>query len=275
MWTYLSFYAPVLDSETNMSGPTGILRGKTAIITGAGSGIGRAVAELFATEAASVVVVDRNAEAGREVADEITSRGGAAFFHQADVADEAQAKASIAVAVERFGRLDLLVNNAGVIRRQPVTGGTVEEWDRVVAVNLRSVFLMSRFAIPRMVEVGGGVILNTGSGWGLKGGPLAASYCAAKAAVVNLTRAMAIDHAKDGIRVNCVCPGDTDTAMLRSECEQIGGNLSHFLREAAARPLGRVGEPREIADAFLFLATDRASFITGAILPVDGGGTAG
>ena len=254
---------------------SGILRGKTAIVTGGASGIGRAVAEAFAAEAASVVVVDLNADAGRQVVDQIESRGGSAILHVADVADETQAKATIERAVERFGRLDLLVNNAGIIRRQTVTGGSVEDWDRVVAVNLRSVYLMSRFAIPKMIESGGGVILNTGSGWGLKGGPAAAAYCAAKAAVVNLTRAMAIDYAKDGIRVNCVCPGDTDTPMLRGECEQLGGDMTQFLREAAARPLGRVGEPTEIADAFLFLASDRASFITGAILPVDGGGTAG
>ena len=258
-----------------MTEQAGILRGKTAIVTGGTGGIGRATAELFAAEAAAVVIVDLDADAGSRVVDRIESRGGTAMFHAADVADESQSKAAINRAVERFGRHDLLINNAGIIRRHAATAGSVEEWDRVVAVNLRSVFLMSRFAIPHMIEVGGGVILNTGSGWGLKGGPAAASYCAAKAAVVNLTRAMAIDHAKDGIRVNCVCPGDTDTPLLHDECRQLGGDAAQFLREAANRPLGRVGRPEEIADAFLFLASDRASFITGAILPVDGGGTAG
>jgi NAD(P)-dependent dehydrogenase (short-subunit alcohol dehydrogenase family) len=143
-----------------------------------------------------------------------------------------------------------------------------------MAVNVRSVFLMCKYAIPEMRKAGGGVIINSGSGWGLKGGRRAASYCASKAAVVNLTRAMALDHGPEGIRVNCICPGDTDTPMLRNEARQLQQEENAFLAEAADRPLRRYGKPEEIASAVLWLASDAASYVTGAVLAVDGGGTA-
>ena len=143
-----------------------------------------------------------------------------------------------------------------------------------MAVNVRSVFLMSKHAIPVMVAGGGGVIVSTGSGWGLKGGDRAASYCASKAAVVNLTRAMAIDHGPQGIRAVCICPGDTDTGMLRDEARQLGANEAAFLEGSAARPLARLGTPEEIARAVLFLASDDAAWVTGTTLVVDGGGLA-
>jgi len=139
---------------------------------------------------------------------------------------------------------------------------------------LKSIFLLSREVIPHMIKAGGGVIINTGSGWSLKGGPQAASYCAAKAGVLNLTRAMAIDYGKHNIRVNCICPGDIDTPMLQSECEQLGEETVTFLREAANRPIARVGTPEDVANAVLFLASGMATWITGTHLVVDGGGLA-
>jgi NAD(P)-dependent dehydrogenase (short-subunit alcohol dehydrogenase family) len=145
----------------------------------------------------------------------------------------------------------------------------------VMAVNVKSIFLMSRQVIPIMGKAGGGSIINMASGWGLAGGPKAAVYCASKGAVVLLTKAMAIDHGLQGIRVNCICPGDTDTAMLRDEAQQLGESTERFLAESARRPLGRVGKPEEIARAALYLASDAASFVTGAALVVDGGGLAG
>jgi NAD(P)-dependent dehydrogenase (short-subunit alcohol dehydrogenase family) len=151
---------------------------------------------------------------------------------------------------------------------------TEEEWDRVIAVNLRSAFLLSKYAIPYMVQAGGGSIIHNASGWGLVGGPRAASYCASKGALVNLTRAMAIDHGAQNIRVNCICPGDTDTQMLRNEARQLGEEEERFLAEAADRPLRRIAHPQEIARAVLFLASDAASFVTGAVLAVDGGASA-
>jgi NAD(P)-dependent dehydrogenase (short-subunit alcohol dehydrogenase family) len=249
----------------------GSMTGRRAIVTGGASGIGRATAALLAAEGARVAVVDLDEAGAREAAE---ACGPDALAIRADVAVGAECEAAVDRAVEAFGGLDTLVNNAGIIRRADVVETTEDEWDRVMAVNVRSVFLMSRFAIPVMVAAGGGAIVNTGSGWGLKGGARAASYCASKGAVVNLTRAMAIDHGPVGVRVNCVCPGDTDTGMLRSEATQLGEATDAFLAEAAARPLQRVGRPEDIAQAIVYLASDAAAFVTGSVLVVDGGGLA-
>jgi NAD(P)-dependent dehydrogenase (short-subunit alcohol dehydrogenase family) len=177
--------------------------------------------------------------------------------------------------MRRFRGIHILFNNAGIIRRSSVVELSEADWDRVMAVNVKSIFLMSRQAIPMMEKAGGGSIINTASGWGLAGGPRAAVYCASKGAVVLLTKAMAIDHGPHKIRVNCICPGDTDTAMLRNEARQLGEPDDRFLADAARRPLGRVGKPEEIAQAALYLASDAASFVTGTALVVDGGGLAG
>lgn len=251
------------------------LEGKVALITGGASGIGEATARLFAREAAAVVIVDINEAAGRALAQEIVRDAGRVLFVRADVTRAADCEAAVRATVEAFGRLDVLFNNAGIIRRASVLETREEEWDRVLAVNVKSIFLMSRAAIPVMASSGGGAIVNTGSGWGLVGGRNAAAYCASKAAVVNLTRAMALDHADQRIRVNCVCPGDTDTPMLREEARQLGEPLPRFLEESARRPLGRMGRPEEIAQAVLFLACDASSYVTGTALVVDGGGLAG
>jgi NAD(P)-dependent dehydrogenase (short-subunit alcohol dehydrogenase family) len=251
------------------------LRDKVALITGAASGIGRATTLLFAREGAAVAAADIDQTGGESVVKQVVDSGGQAIFVPCDVSQAADCQRAVQQTVDAFGGLDILFNNAGTIRRADVLTITEQEWDRAMAVNVKSVFLMSRYAIPVMAERGGGVIVNTASGWGLVGGRNAVSYCASKAAVVNMTRAMALDHGSQNIRVNCICPGDTDTGMLRSEARQIGASESEFLTEAADRPLHRVGTPEEIAQAVLYLASDAASFVTGTALVVDGGGLAG
>ena len=251
------------------------LQSKVAIVTGAASGIGRATALLFAREAASVVAVDLNEAGGKGVTAEISASGGRAIFVTADVSRSQDCQRVVESAVAEFGRIDILFNNAGIIRRATVVDLSEEDWDRVIDVNVKSVFLMSHFVVPLMLQAGGGSIINTASGWGLAGGAKAAAYCASKGAVVLLTKAMAVDHGAHNIRVNCICPGDTDTGMLRNEARQLGENESQFLADSARRPLRRIGAPEEIAKAVLYLAGDASSFVTGTALVVDGGGLAG
>jgi len=251
------------------------LTGKCALVTGGASGIGRATALLLAREGAAVSVVDLDATKGMDAVMAIEDEGGKAIFVHCDVTQAVDCQRAVRQTVDEFGALDILFNNAGIIRRADVLETTEEEWERVMAVNVKAIFLLGKYAIPVMEEAGGGVIVNTGSGWGLVGGANAVSYCASKGAVVNMTRAMAIDHGEQNIRVNCVCPGDTDTGMLRSEAQQLGSAQSDFLEEAAARPLQRIGKPEDVAQAVLYLVGDAASFVTGATLVVDGGGLAG
>lgn len=250
------------------------LSGKVAIVTGGASGIGRATALLFAREGAGVAIADVNAQTGEQVAAEVRGAGGRAFFQVADVSRAEDCRNLTSRTLAEFGRIDILFNNAGIIRRATVLDLNEENWDRVMAVNVKSIYLLSREVIPHMEKQGAGSIINTGSGWGLAGGAKAAVYCASKGAVVLLTKAMAIDHGPR-IRVNCICPGDTDTGMLRSEAAQLGEDAGRFLGEAAKRPLGRVGTPEEIAHAVLYLASDSSSFVTGTALVADGGGLAG
>jgi len=251
------------------------LKGRTAIITGAASGIGRAIAELFSHHGAAVCAVDLDTAGVESVADRITRTGGTALAVAADVTRVTDCEDAVKAALELGEGLQILVNNAGIIRRASVLETSERDWDRVMEVNVKSIYLMSRAAIPRMQEAGGGAIINTSSGWGLVAGPRAAVYCASKGAVVQLTKAMAIDHGPEGIRVNCICPGDTDTPLLRQEARELGEPAEEFLEDAASRPLQRVGSPEEIAQAALFLASDASSFVTGAALVVDGGGLAG
>ena len=250
------------------------LAGKTAIVTGGGGGIGRATARAFAIEGAKVVVADIDEAAALETAALIRGDGGDAIGLAADVASESDIKRVVASTIEAFRTVNVVFNNAGIIRRTTVEDITVDEWDRVFAVNVRSIYLMCREVVPIMAASGGGSIINTGSGWGLKGGGRAVSYCASKGAVVNLTRALAIDHGLQGIRVNSVNPGDVNTDMLRNEANQLKQDADSFLAEAADRPLGRMGEAREIAAAVVWLASDEASYVTGSALSVDGGGNA-
>ncbi len=251
------------------------LADKSALITGGASGIGRATARIFAEAGAAVSVMDVDEPGGEAVAREVTAGGGRALFVAGDVSRSDDCRRAVERTVAAFGGLDVLFNNAGVIRRASLIETTEAEWDRLMAVNVKSIFLLSKQAIPVMAKAGGGVIINTGSGWGLAGGRRAAAYCASKGAVVLLTRAMAIDHGPDSIRVNCICPGDTDTPMLRDEAEQLGQPLEDFLADAARRPLGRVVRPEDVAKAALYLASDASAAVTGATLVVDGGGLAG
>ena len=253
----------------------GSLEGKTAIVSGAASGIGRATALLLAREGAAVTVADIDEAAGPKVAGQITDEGGQAIFARCDVSQSADCKRTVEETVAAFGGVDILFNNAGIIRRADVLDTTEEEWDQVMAVNIKSIFLMSKYAIPYIIDAGGGSIINTGSGWGLVGGGDAISYCASKGAVVNMTRAMAIDHGPQNIRVNCICPGDTDTEMLRNEARQLGETDEVFLAGAGDRPLQRIGTPEDIAQAVLHFASDASAWTTGAVLVVDGGGLAG
>jgi NAD(P)-dependent dehydrogenase (short-subunit alcohol dehydrogenase family) len=251
------------------------LAGKVALITGGASGIGRATALLFAREGAAVAIADLNAQAGEAVGGEITRGGGLAIFEPAEVARATDCRRVVERAIREFGRIDILFNNAGIIRRSTILDLSEEDWERVMAVNVKSIYLLSREVIPHMQKQGGGSIVNTASGWGLAGGARAAVYCASKGAVVLLTKAMAIDHGPQKIRVNCICPGDTDTGMLRAEAQLLGEATDRFLAEAAKRPLGRVGSADEIAQAVLYLASNASSFVTGTALVVDGGGLAG
>jgi len=251
------------------------LANKVALITGGASGIGRATALLFAREGAAVSVVDLDEIGGQAIAQMIVNEGGRAIFVRCDVSQAADCQRAGQQTVEQLGGLDILFNNAGIIRRASVLETSEEEWDWVMAVNVKSIFLLSKYAIPIMAQAGGGVIVNMASGWGLVGGRKAAAYCASKGAGVLLTKAMALDHGEQNIRVNCICPGDTDTPMLRDEAQQLGKSDEQFLAEAAERPLQRIGKPEDIAQAALYLASDASSFVTGTTLVVDGGGLAG
>jgi NAD(P)-dependent dehydrogenase (short-subunit alcohol dehydrogenase family) len=250
------------------------LAGKVALITGAASGIGRAAAILFGREGAAIAITDIN-KRGEDVAEEIVRSGAHAFFEHADATQAADCHRVVERTLREFGGIHVLFNNAGIMRRASVVELSEEDWDRVMSVNVKSIFLMSRQVIPTMAKAGGGSIINTASGWGIAGGPRAAVYCASKGAVVLLTKAMAIDHGPQNIRVNCICPGDTDTGMLRNEAQQLGEREDLFLAQSARRPLGRIGQPEEIAQAALYLASDASSFVTGTALVVDGGGLAG
>lgn len=250
------------------------LEGKIAVVTGAASGIGLATAKLFSNEGAKVIMLDI-ASNGDEIAKSINN---AEFFH-CDVRNSNNIKDIASDVKSKYGNVDILFNNAGVTVRKTVVELSEDEWDFVIDVGLKGVFLVSKYFIPLMKEKGGSII-NTGSGWGLKGGNEAAAYCAVKGGIVNLTRAMAIDHGKDNIRVNSVNPGDTDTAMLRDEGVQTGEITTskteeEYLEECGTdRPLSRIGMPIDIAKSVLFLASDLSEWVTGTALVVDGGGIA-
>lgn len=251
------------------------LNGKVAIISGGASGIGLGTGKLLAEHGAQVVLLDVNEDNGQKAVNEMAAEGYKAVFKKCDVTNEENIKEVLAFVEEEYGRVDVLFNNAGVTVRKTVVDLTEKEWDFVLDVGLKGTFLLSKHTIPLMARSGGGSIINTGSGWGLKGGDKAAAYCAVKGGIVNLTRAMAIDHGPQNIRVNSVNPGDTDTEMLRSEGRQLGEEVESFLVDSAkGRPLERLGTPRDIANAVLFLSSDLSVWITGTALVVDGGGIA-
>ena len=250
------------------------LENKVAMVAGAASGIGRGIALRLTEMGAFVAILDIDETNGRQTAAEIENGGGEAIFVSCDVRRAADCRRAVETVIGKWSHIDILCNCAGIAIRKDVVDLTEDEWDRVLDVTLKGIYLLSHEVIPHMIRGGGGSIINIGSGWGLKGGPRAASYCAAKGGTVNLTRAMAIDHGKHNIRVNCICPGDVDTLMLHSECAQLGEDVQTFMREAANRPLARVGTPDDIANAALFLASPISAWITGIALVVDGGGLA-
>lgn len=250
------------------------LRDRVALITGGTSGIGRATALLFAQQGARVVITGRDEARGREVVAEVEAAGGTILFVRCDVRFADQCRRAVEETMRTFGQLDILFNNAGVFYPNTAIECSEEEWDLTVDICLKGTFLMSKYTLPIMIAQGSGVIINNASGWGLVGGDGAAAYCAAKGGVVLLTKAMAVDHSRQGVRVNCVCPGDVDTPMLVNDAQKRGMAWTDYLASAANRPMGRIGQPEEIAQAVLFLASEDASFVTGAILAVDGGGTA-
>ena len=252
------------------------LEGRAALITGAGSGIGRATAELFAGEGAQVAILDRDAPAATATASAISASGAEAHAVVADVSSSREIADAVARAASLLGHLDILYNNAGVGSTGSVADATEEDWDRCFAVNVKGTYLTSQAAIPHLEAAGGGSIINQASVAALVGIQGFAAYCAAKGAVVSLTRAMAIDFAPIGIRVNALCPGTVYTPLMEPLMrERGGGSIERGLEITAAKyPIGRLGTPMEIANAALFLASEDAAFVTGAIFTVDGGMTA-
>ena len=250
------------------------LNNKVALITGGTSGIGEATAMLFAQEGAEVAITGRNHQRGTAVVERIKEVGSEVMFLHADVSVAGDCRRVIEETVGAFGRLDILFNNAGVFYPHTAIECSEKEWDEQIDTNLKGTFLMSKFVLPVMIAQGCGVIINNASGWGIVGGDHAVAYCASKGGVVLMTKAMAIDHGAKGIRVNCICPGDVETPMLPADAKMRGLKWEDYIAGCAQRPLGRVGTAAEIAKAVLFLASDDSSFMTGAALVVDGGGTA-
>jgi len=241
------------------------LTGKVAFVTGFGSGLGQAIAVLFAREGAAVIGTSTTESKGRDTAAMIEKAQGRAFFRTGDVSNSVAMKSIMDEGIKRFGGLDIVVNSAGVRTNGSITEITEAQWDRTIDVNLKGVFVVSRLAIPELMKRGGGVIINIGARSGMAGQAGRAAYCASKGGMITLTEAMAMDYAADKMRVNCICPGPTRTPMVDTSTPE---RLERYQKRV---PIGRIGEPEDIAWAALYLASDAGSMVTAAILPVDGG----
>ncbi|MGH9713327.1 MAG: SDR family NAD(P)-dependent oxidoreductase [Candidatus Acidiferrales bacterium] len=250
------------------------LSGKVALITGGGTGIGRACAVLFAKEGASVAVAGRRKQPLDGVVREIESAGGNALAITCDVTERASVEAAIAAVMKQFGRLDVLVNNAGAVIVATVEETSDEDWNRILAANLTGTFLASRAVLPALRKAGGGSIVNIGSILGLVSRKQRAAYSAAKAGVAGLTRGMALDHAHENIRVNCVCPSIIETELGLQSIAKSPDPEGERRQRVAGIPIGRLGMPQDVAQMAVYLASDESSWVTGACLPLDGGLTA-
>ena len=248
---------------------------KVAFITGGGTGIGRACALLFAREGARLAICGLRMSPLEAVVKEIAGADGTALALTCDVTQLDTIERALGASMDRFGRLDVVVNNAGVLTVGSAEETSLEEWNRILAVNLTGTFLVSRAAVPLLRQAGGGAIVNIGSIYGLIGMKQRAAYAASKGGVTLLTKAMALDHAREGIRVNCICPAITDTEMVRGMLAKMPDPGATRKLRAEQLPLGRLGTPEDIANLALFLASEESSWITGATLPIDGGLSAG
>jgi NAD(P)-dependent dehydrogenase (short-subunit alcohol dehydrogenase family) len=247
---------------------------KTALVTGAGSGIGRAIALLFSAEGARVYGLDLSPKAIRETTDSLLLEGGEAAYVAGDVSVPEDARRAVDGCLATFGRIDILVNCAGIGSTQTVIDTPEELWDRVFAVNARGTFLSCKYTVPHMIAAGGGAIVNIASVAGMIGLRNRAAYCASKGAVISLTQAIAIDHVKQGIRCNCISPGTVDSPWVARLLDQAPDPVAERQALVARQPIGRLGRPEEIAEAALYLASDAAAFVTGSNLVIDGGITA-
>jgi NAD(P)-dependent dehydrogenase (short-subunit alcohol dehydrogenase family) len=249
--------------------------GKSVIVTGGALGIGGAASEAFAREGASVTILDWNTEAGDTIVDRITSSGGAAQFVHADAGTTEGCRSTVDAAAETYGGVDIVFNNVGIQPPDSYVDAVdlpEETWDKIIAVNLKSRFLMAKFAIPHMRKAGGGVIISSASVQGLQSMGGVSAYAASKGGDLSLMRQMSLDFAPDNIRIVCVNPGAIDTPMVRNAIAGTGGNLEdELISTGQSHPLGRIGQPEDIANMVLFLASDKASFVTGSYFNVDGG----
>jgi len=247
---------------------------KVAVVTGAALGIGQATATAFAQEGAAVVIADLDQKQGEATATAIQSNGGQALFISTDVSVEDNVCDMVDRTVSHFGRLDILVNNAGIYIQGDVEQTSLDNWERLMAVNLTGAFLCMKYAVPAMIQKGGGVVVNVASEAGLVGIKGQVAYNVSKAGVIALTRSSAVDLAEKGIRVNSVCPGTTDTPLVKAAVSRAPDPAAARRQLEEVRPLNRLGTPAEIASAILYLASDEAGYATGAILSIDGGYTA-